>query len=150
MDLATIGTIGTLVGVAMAIGGVCYHVGYRISWAESREETERLKGKIDKLTTEIVGLKKLIEIAEANSKYNENRWADAQRKADKTEEALKVAEKRIDAASVSAPSFLDRTALLEVKSSVASALLANTSTTAILSSGPVLFILPPEGPKRTE
>ena len=66
MDLATIGTIGTLVGVAMAIGGVCYHVGYRISWAESREETERLKGKIDKLTTEIVGLKKLSRLAVAS------------------------------------------------------------------------------------
>jgi hypothetical protein len=60
MDLAT---ITTLAGLAMTIGGVCYQLGCRSSWADK----DRLKGTIDKLKTEIIGLKQQIELAEGTT-----------------------------------------------------------------------------------
>jgi hypothetical protein len=147
MDLAT---ITTLAGLAMTIGGVCYQLGCRSSWADK----ERLKGTIDKLTTEIVGLKQQIELAEQHNKFNADRWAHAQDEAAKTAVSLKAAEARLEAleaqkANGAPQAEIDRTTL-EIRSSLTRALVANTGTNAILSSGPVrLFIVgPPEEPKK--
>jgi chromosome segregation ATPase len=154
MDLAT---ITTLAGLAMTIGGVCYQFGYRSSWAEK----ERLRGTIDTLTTENAGLKQQIEnvkqmteLAERHNKFNVERWENAQREAAKTGEQLKTAEARLakleeQKAAGASQAEIDR-GTLEIRSSLTSALAANNSTTAILSSGPVrLFIVgPSEEPKK--
>jgi hypothetical protein len=71
--------VSLVVGLCMITGGLCYQVGYRNSWAEK----ERLRGTIDTLMTEIVGLKQQIEnveqqlgIAGRHDKFNAERWAN--------------------------------------------------------------------------
>ena len=143
--------VSLIVGLCMTTGGICYQVGCRNSWAEK----ERLRGTIDKLTTENAGLKhqiengkQLTEIAERHNKFNADRWADAKDKTDKTEVSLKALEERLVAleqqkAAGAPQADIDRTTL-EIQSSLRSALVANSGTNAILSSGPVrLFVVPP-------
>jgi hypothetical protein len=161
MDWSTVslivGICTGIVALCSTIGTVCFRIGFNRSWAEK----ERLRGTIDKLTTENVGLKQqienvkqLTEIVERNNKFNEERWENAQREAAKAGEQLKATEAKLAAleaqkAAGAPQADIDRTTL-EIRSSLMSALVANTSSNAILSGGPVrlFFVHPPEEPKK--
>ena len=145
--------VSLVVGLCMTAGGVGYTAGFRSSWSEK----ERLRGTIDKLTTENAGLKQQIElmkqqiaIAEQHNKFNEERWKHAQHEAEKTAEQLKDAEARLDAleaqkAAGASQADIDKITL-EIRSSLTKALVANTGTATVLSSGPVrLFQVPHHG-----
>jgi hypothetical protein len=131
----------------MTAGGVAYAAGSRSSWSEK----ERLRGTIDKLTTENAGLKQQIAIAERENKFNEDRWKHAQQETGETAEQLKALEARLEKleaqkAAGAPQADIDKTTL-EIRSSLTKALVANTGTATILSSGPVrlFFAVPHHG-----
>jgi hypothetical protein len=150
MDLATIGTFIAIAG-AGGIGGVCFKLGQWTGWSEN----DRLKGtidtfnaKIEGLNTKIEGLQQQIEVADRNNKFNEQRWQDAQQRAAEAEKQTQAAEAKLETlaaqkAAGASQADIDRTAV-EIRSSLTKALISNTGTNAILSSGPVrLFTVNP-------
>jgi len=161
---------GQVAGLCAIVGGAAFFLGGKIAgWNIEKLETkieglqqqlinaerarktdvENLKQKLDNAQsahkTDVEGFKHRIANAEGLNKFNEKRWEDAQRKADETEKELSVVRAKLDQlenqqATGATQAEIDRTAI-EVRSSLTKALVANTGTSAILSSGPVqLFI----------